>query len=144
MPVEPSSQATLLHRDSQVCKQSSSDVSLLPQLNDSLDDLTGITTKDCNALFSWLKFFRNHKRYTHVGYLQGRFYDSQGNPTHHRQQLETCQQDYLSEQPYRDEAKEQRQCATMFLLNHHHVGCSTRDFLPRRVQYMAVEGVFIT
>ena len=138
MRVEHSSRETSHPKDSQANNNLTiyGDLKLLYWL----DDLTGISTKDCNALFSWLKFFRSHKRYTHVGYLQGRFYDSQGNPTLHRQQLESCHQDYLAEQPLRDEVKEQRQCTTMFLLNHHHIGCSTRDFVPRRIQYMAVKG----
>lgn len=105
-----------------------------------IDDLSGFTPKECHALMGWLEYFANHKKYSHVGYLQGRFFDSQGNPSTARLELNACHQAYLNDHPTRDEAYLKRQCTTMLILNHHHVGCATHGFVPRRAQFMSVQG----
>lgn len=47
--------------------------------DDLNDDLDGLTDAQIGEIFNWRKFYE--ETYTHVGVVEGRFYDSKGQKT---------------------------------------------------------------
>ena len=54
------------------------------------DDVGSLTGEECIAAEVWLKYFRDHETYKHVGVLRGHFYDADGAETEGMMRFKQC------------------------------------------------------
>ena len=105
--------------------------------------MSDFTPAQCAGVYSWIDFFRSHRKYTFEGYLIGRFYTSEGMPTQDLLQLEACYEKHKKEQPNRDEEERKKICQFEVQNGVKQVGCNSLDFVPRIAKFMTLNGSFL-
>lgn len=105
------------------------------------DDIEGLTPAECAGIISWLNFFQTHAKYRFLGYLQGRFYSSEGHPTAQLEALQSCSETHKAGQAARDAIEKDKQCIYQYSRGESRVGCGQLESVPRRAAFMTTTGL---
>ena len=72
--------------------------------NDLNDDISDFTPEQHSEVLRWREFYEDHKHYTFVGRVIGRFYDESGHPTDLLKKMEENARDYRKQQKQQEAA----------------------------------------